>query len=162
MARIKVCPVCGHRNRLDELECERDGVSLADVQVKDEAEAAEPKPLLSTNGEPPRATTRENTWMTARAVLVFPWGRVEVSDHLNVGRDPEFSPLADRLADNEYVSGRHAEVFLRSGILHVRHVGTTNRTYVRGSPIEPGEDVMLADGDEIGFSRYLRATVLLG
>jgi len=163
MARMKVCPVCGHRNRLDELECERDRVSLADVPAKDVAEAAEPKLAVGVERQrPPRATTREKAWGAAKAALEFPWGRAEVGDRLNIGRDPEFSPLAERLADNDYVSGRHAELFLKEGILHVRHVGTTNGTYVRGEPIKPGEDVMLADGDEISFSRHLSARVLLG
>lgn len=163
MARMKVCPVCGHRNRLDELECERDRIPLADVPVKDEAEAAEPKAALAAEGQrPPRAISRQEACGAARAALKFPWGRVEVGDRLNVGRDPKFSPLADKLADKLDVSRRHAELFIRDGILHVRDVGATQGTYVRGKPIGPGEEVMLADGDEIGFSRHLSAIVLLG
>ena len=160
---MKVCPVCGHLNRLDELECEQDRVPLADVPPKDIAEAAEPKPVVGVEEKPPlRATTREKAWCAAKAALEFPWGQVEVGDRLNIGRDPDFSPLAHRLADNDNVSGRHAELFLKEGILHVRHVGTMNPTYVRGDAIKPGEEIMLADGDEISFSRHLTAKVLLG
>lgn len=163
MARMKVCPVCGHRNRPGELECEQDRVPLGDVPLTDEAEASGQKEDFGSEPiRPPDRTTREGAWSAACATLEFPWGEVEVRDRLNVGRDPEFSPLAHRLADNYYVSRRHAEVFVKEGFLYIRHLGTTNPTYHNGKPIEAGAAVELADGDEISFSRYLTARVRLG
>lgn len=163
MARVKVCPVCKFENKPGEFFCERIdcGVSLADVPITDDAAGpqrpatAGPATRLRTPG-----TLREEALTAVRAALEFPWGAVEVTGRLLVGRDPDFSPVADRL--NDYVSQRHAEVFLEGGQLYVRHVGTTNPTYVNGAPIEGDKPVQLADGDRVNFSWHMTAIVRLG
>jgi hypothetical protein len=165
MARVKVCPVCEFKNKPAELFCEGDGcgVPLVDVPITDDDNGLQ----QTAAGSPaarlqPLRTLREESWPAARAVLEFPWGSVKVMERLNVGRDPDFSPIADRLADNEYVSGRHAEVFLEGGWLYVQHVGATNPTYVNGAPIKCNKPAQLTDGDEVSFSRYMTAIVRLG
>jgi hypothetical protein len=133
--------------------CERDQFPLVDVPLTDEAAAAlGPKKDFDSEPADPRV----------RTTLEFPWGEVEVKDRLNVGRDPEFSPLAHKIANNDYVSRRHAEVFVKEGFLYIQHLGTTNPTYLNGKPIEAEATVELADGDEISFSRHLTARVRLG
>jgi hypothetical protein len=168
MARMKVCPACGHRNRPIELECKGCGVQVGDVDPTDEAEASGLKEDIGSEPiRPPDRTMREGAWSTACATLEFPWGEVAVRDRLNVGRDPEFSPLAHRLADNDYVSGRHAEVFFHDALLYVRDVGThgkgsSNGTFVNGKRITADTPALLADGDEVSFSHHLTAIVRLG
>jgi pSer/pThr/pTyr-binding forkhead associated (FHA) protein len=104
------------------------------------------------------------TWRAAAptAVLVFPWGDLEVTHTIVVGRDPKTSPLGERLEREGYgwVSGKHAELFTEDGRLHVRDMGSTNGTYVNGKRIE-NRPVPLFDGDRVGFSRRLVATVRL-
>jgi len=93
--------------------------------------------------------------------LIFEWGSEAIGERLLIGRDPQFSPLADRLANFESVSRRHAEVFVNGDVLAVRHLGLTNPTYVDGRALEANEMATLHDGAEIAFSRAVSATVRL-
>lgn len=184
MARVKVCPGCGYRNSPGEPRCTKCGYPIADVRATDDAPVAEPPPHepigsresegrseatprdapLEQPPEKPRETTLE-TPIGPRATLVFEWGEVAVTNRNSVcvGRDPEFSPHADHITDNEFVSRRHAEVFMRDGRIYVRHMSTTNPTYHNGDPIAtPGTEAQLFDEDEVGFSQHLTATVRLG
>ena len=114
--------------------------------------------------EKPPETTLE-TPIGPRATLVFEWGEVAVTNRnsVRVGRDPEFSRHAKEIGDNEYVSRRHAEVFMRGGRVYLRHMSTTNPTYRNGDPIAtPGTEAQLFDEDEVGFSQHLTAKVRLG
>lgn len=163
MARVKVCPVCEFMNKPGEIFCKQDGVSLIDVPITDSDNSPQRPPAVAPAArQRTPGTLREEARPTTRAALEFPWGTVQVVGRLNVGRDPDFSPIADRLTDNEYVSGRHAEIFLEAGRLYVQHVGTTNPTYVNGAPIERDKPVQLADGDQVSFSRHMPATMRLG
>lgn len=186
MARVKVCPNpdCGYRNSPGEPRCTECGYPVANVLVTDDAPVAEPPPdepignrgpagasvpapgnaLVEEPREKPPETTLE-TPIGPRATLVFEWGEVAVTnrDPVRVGRDPEFSPHADHITDNEFVSRRHAEVFMRDGRIYVRHMSTTNPTYHNGDPIAtPGTEAQLFDEDEVGFSQHLTAKVRLG
>jgi hypothetical protein len=161
MARVKVCPVCEFQNKPVEIFCEKDGVSLIDVPITDSDNGPQQSPAAGPAARPQTpGTRREEAWLATRAALEFPWGMVEVTGRLPVGRDPDFSPVADRL--NDYVSQRHAEVFLEGSQLYVRHIGTTNPTYVNGMPIERDKPVQLADGDRVNFSWHMTAIARLG
>ena len=184
MARVKVCPGCGHKNSPGEPRCTACAYPVANVlaTVDPPVEAPTPDEPIGNGGptgpsvpvpndapveeapEKLRKTTLEAP-IGPRATLVFEWGEVAVTnrDSVRVGRDPEFSPHADRITDNEYVSRRHAEVFMKDGRVYVRHMSTTNPTYHNGDPIAaPGTEAQLFDEDEVGFSQHLTAKVRLG
>jgi hypothetical protein len=166
MARVKVCSNCGRKSGPTKFRCPC-GASIAHIAPVEEQETPEPPPAADVPREPLRGTVREVVATATCAALDFPWGSVAVSSRLPVGRDPEYSPIAERLATYDAVSARHAEVFVKHGFLYVRDVGTagigsTNKTYVNGAPIEAGVGVELADGDQLGFSRSLTVTVRLG
>lgn len=166
MARVKVCPVrtCGTTNKPNQRRCKECGTDLTRVEIREEGEGSDVEPgSIPERKEQIPGANREELGTTVRAALEFPWGKVPVRGGLNIGRLPEFSPIADWIEENLSVSGRHAEVYLdEDGFLYVRHMSTTNPTYINGESIDPGVPIQLADGDEVGFSRNLTATVRLG
>jgi pSer/pThr/pTyr-binding forkhead associated (FHA) protein len=91
------------------------------------------------------------------AHLDFPWGEEPVRGMLCVGRDCAYSPLSGRLQAYPSVSNRHAELRLTPEGLAVRHIGSTNPTYVDGRALASGETALAGDGAEIAFSRALVA-----
>ncbi|MFT4187314.1 MAG: FHA domain-containing protein [Aeromicrobium sp.] len=94
--------------------------------------------------------------------LVAPDGtRVPLTEGRPVvfGRNPDHSPWARLAAGNLKVSGRHAEVLLHDGRLHVRDLSSTNGTWVRGVLIDGAAVVPVEDGVEIGLSRHLTLRV---
>lgn len=81
---------------------------------------------------PPAAAERSGP----AASLAFPWGThsLQSGESLNLGRDPEFSPIADRLAGFECVSRRHAVIAFSSDVFYVLD-SSTNGTYIDGERI---------------------------
>jgi hypothetical protein len=85
----------------------------------------------------------------ARAVLDWPWGqRSELSEHLNIGRDHEFSPLARELTPYTHVSRRHAELLVYGDGVWVRDLGSRNGTFVNEDEVPKGQ-AFLIDSDSI-------------
>ncbi|MCD9152792.1 FHA domain-containing protein [Aeromicrobium duanguangcaii] len=112
------------------------------------APAAQPHPRLT---EP-----------TPTPTLVAPDGTtIELREGVPVvlGRNPQHSPWARLAESNLKVSGRHAEVVLHRGVLHVRDLGSTNGTWVRGIRIDGAASVPVEDGIVIGLSRHLELEV---
>ena len=157
MAPVKVCPVCSKVNGPSAFSCLGCGVDVSSVEPSEFEEHDRDSGVSGATAA--HGTQLECETPTGKVSVIFPWGHELISDRLPVGRDAEFSPLSSRLADNNYVSRRHAELFLRDGYLYVRHVGETNPTYVNGRPLTTGDEQLLADGDEIAFSRHLTARV---
>ena len=165
MARVKVCPD-GHENPPDRLRCgyENCGYPLEGVRVTDAAPEGAGDGLSGRGGTQPSGPMTDDA---RRATLVFDRGEVVVTgrEPAGIGRDPAFSPgAAGRIGDNDYVSRRHAEVFIKyDGCTYVRHLSATNPTYVNGERYtRMGDEVRLREDDVIGFSRHLAATVRFG
>lgn len=164
MARVKVCPSCELQSLPAEPFCPRCGVSLGDVDL---VEVVEPPigEFMATEVHPPSGTWREKNPSSGyvQVILTFPWGDVVVTDTLFVGRDSEFSTIANHInsAGLDWVSGRHAEIFVEEVQLFVRDLGSTNGTFVNDQPIASLQPVQVRDGDRIAFSRRLSATVRL-
>jgi len=152
MARIKRCNVCRQANLAAEPFCQC-GTSLAFVPETEEGDThQEPTPAAPTTREAPRSKVR----------LLFPWGEVEVSDRLAIGRDQAFSALANRLAPLDTVSGRHAEIYREQGSVWLRHLSHTNPTYIGARAlVVVGDIAELTSGCEVAFSRALVATVIV-
>ena len=86
---------------------------------------------------------------TVRAVLEWPWGqKSELSAHLNIGRDYNFSPLARELTPYTHVSRKHAELLVYGDGVWVRDLGSRNGTYVNNEEVPKGQ-AYLIDGDSI-------------
>lgn len=85
----------------------------------------------------------------ARAVLEWPWGqRSTLMEHLNIGRDHEFSPFARELTPYTHVSRRHAELLVYGDGVWLRDLGSRNGTYVNDEEVPKGQ-AYLIDSDAI-------------
>lgn len=121
---------------------------------------AESDPSDSVGGgtSQPRRTVLDRAAESAR--LAFPWGEVVIHDRLNIGRDPDFSPLAVQLErTHQGVSRQHAELWQDGAELFVRDLGSLNGTHLNGTRLEAHEPMQMRDGDQLGFGRGLIVTV---
>ena len=157
MARMKKCPECGHLNSVGELYCDACQSSLSSDDIVEVDEQGEYPQEVK---RPSEQSGSQSSALDVEAFLEFPWGPVRIDRQLNVGRDPEFSPVAGEIQD-PHVSRRHAEMWWDGSRLVVRHVGTTNPTFVNDKALAPGEEAPLGDKDSIGFSHHLTAVVRL-
>lgn len=92
--------------------------------------------------------------------LRFPWGDHQIDGPVAVGREPAFSPLADRLETWDNVSRHHAEIRDENGELVLVDLDSTNGTYHNGQKLVANEPASLHTGDTIRFAAHLEATVV--
>lgn len=90
--------------------------------------------------------------------LEFPWGPVEVTDRLAVGRD-DSSPIAPHLGPFSNISRFHAEISHDDSGGWVVDRRSTNGTFLNDRRLPAEERVALSDGDRIRFAASLVATV---
>lgn len=109
------------------------------------------------NGRSPAATTRE-----AAFAIRFPFGDVPIDGSLRVGREPTFSPIAQKLEGYGTVGRRHAELSVRGDELLITDLLSTNHVFVNDRQIPPNEPTPLKPGDEVLFSRQLRSAIISG
>ena len=157
MARMKKCPECRHLNSVGELYCDACQSSLSSDDIVEIDEQGEYPQEVK---RPSEESGSQSSALNVEAFLEFPWGLVRIDRQLNVGRDVDFSPIAVEI-HNDHVSNRHAELRWDGARLVVRHVGTSNPTYVNSKELASGEDALVGDRDRISFSRYLTAVVQL-
>lgn len=69
------------------------------------------------------------------------------AEHSTVGRNP----TSEIVLDHKTVSRRHAELYRHGGQLTIRDAGSSNGTYVNGSPVE---QTTLTAGDEISIGVF--------
>ncbi len=90
--------------------------------------------------------------------LEFPWGPVEVTDRLAVGRD-ESSPIAPNLGPFSNISRFHADISVDGADVWVVDRRSTNGTFLNDRRLPGDEPVALSDGDRIRFAASLVAVV---
>jgi IS5 family transposase len=97
-----------------------------------------------------------------RAVLEWPWGlRTELTEHLNIGRDYEFSPLAKQLTPHTHVSRRHAELLVYGDGVWVRDLGSRNGTFVNDDEVPKGQAYLIDSDSIIRFGPLLAVSLKL-
>lgn len=159
MARVKRCPACPRENPPTSPFCAC-GASLATVPLTEAALPAsveQPGRVPATGDTlicPDPSCSHPNQAGSKRCArcncalaelptaapglrLSWPWGGQRLTGRLPLGRDPEFSPLADRLASFPKLSRRHAELWVADGALWVQDLGSLNRTFIDGAPLAP-------------------------
>jgi hypothetical protein len=98
-----------------------------------------------------------------RAVLEWPWGqRTELTEHLHVGRDFQFSPLARELTPYTHVSRKHAELLVYGDGVWVRDLGSRNGTYVNDEEVPKGQAYLIDSDSVIRFGPLLAVAMKLG
>lgn len=96
------------------------------------------------------------------AVLEWPWGqRTELSAHLNIGRDFQFSPLARELTPYTHVSRKHAELLVYGDGVWVRDLGSRNGTYVNDEEVPKGQAYLIDSDSVIRFGPLLAVSLKL-
>lgn len=84
-----------------------------------------------------------------RAVLDWPWGsKSELTEHLSIGREFGFSPVARELMPYTHVSRKHAELLVYGDGVWIRDLGSRNGTYVNNDEVPKGQ-AYLIDSDAI-------------
>jgi len=168
-AQTWVCPGCGYPNNpASEHECvicqkER----FANVKLPPKPGGArDPNSMVIESSGPSGtdATRLEEEHSTATTIepsflIRFPFGEVPLQGILRVGRDPLFSPLADKVSGYGTVGRRHAELSCMGGVLTVTDLASTNGVYVNGAPIPANRATPLKEGDAVSFSTKLIANI---
>lgn len=98
-----------------------------------------------------------------RAILEWPWGqRTRLTEHLNIGRDYQFSPLAKDLTPYTHVSRKHAELLVYGDGVWVRDLGSRNGTYVNDEEVPKGQAYLIDSDSIIRFGPLLAVALKLG
>lgn len=98
----------------------------------------------------------------ALAVLEWPWGlRTELTEHLNIGRDYQFSPLAKELTPYTHVSRKHAELLVYGDGVWVRDLGSRNGTFVNDEEVPKGQAYLIDSDSIIRFGPLLAVALKL-
>ena len=183
MDHVKVCPGCETLNAITAFSCEKCDTDLRAVQpvlrqaaerrdrqpqrvcphclydgnTVDAAECARCSRPLRTSDPQPRPQPQPSP---PAYCVRFPFGDVPITGLLRIGREETFSTIARQLASYDKVSREHAELDARGGPLTVTDLASMNHVYVNGRQIEAKARTTLNVGDEIWFSRELRATIV--
>jgi len=95
-----------------------------------------------------------------RAVLEWPWGqRSELTEHLNIGRDYTFSPLAQELTPYTHVSRKHAELLVYGDGVWIRDLGSRNGTFVNNDEVPKGQAYLIDGESIIRFGPFLAVSL---
>lgn len=187
MESVKICPACGSENPVTTILCAC-GVSLATVprSVRPEQPVAQDavspatesitcrEPTCGATNPPGQtnctycnaplgeaATVMASTSGASRVILVWPWGEEPFDRSLNIGRDPSFSPLADRLAPFSNISRRHATLRLTNDGLEVEDLASTNGTFVDGARLPARVCRVVRGSAVLRFAASLNVTLRL-
>lgn len=188
MALVKLCPK-HHRNDTNAFLCSYPGCGLPvnhvlieipeSQQLNDEIRSTEhiicsdsscghKNPPTATicemcvkklNPAPVQPDTNHQGTTIEGFYLRFTFGTFPLSSNFNVGRDPEFSPIAKELTTFDGVSRKHASFQVVGTIATVTDEGSTNKTFINERPCEPSQPQRLEIGDRISFGRRLLCEV---
>lgn len=162
MARLKRCLVCGTENPPIAVFCDC-GASLAGVPLIEPGPQAAPAVAAATPGPTPAggethpcpdpSCAHPNPPGSDRCALCFrplaatskgakaallrwPWGTQRLTGRLPLGRDPEFSPLTERLAAFPNLSRRHALLWVDQDGVWIQDLGSMNGTFLDNVRLE--------------------------
>lgn len=115
--------------------------------------------LVELNPAPRQPVTNHQGTTIEGIYLRFPFGTFPLNTYFNVGRDPEFSPIAQELALFDGVSRKHATFQVVGSIATVTDEGSTNKIFINERPCEPYKPQRLEIGDRISFGRRVQCEV---
>jgi hypothetical protein len=119
------------------------------VTAKAHQEGHRPPPPQEREPAPLESAAMVAEVEPVRALLEWPWGhKTELTNHLNIGRDYAFSPLARELTPYTHVSRKHAELLVYGDGVWVRDLGSRNGTFVNNEEVPKGQ-AYLIDSDAI-------------
>ena len=146
------CPVCGRRNRPGELICSVCGTVLGDVGATRH---------ISIGKKQPRPAGRPGSvFIPDQKPIVFQIGdqrlTLPLKETVVVGRgggnpgaqqpDVDLSPFG---AADQGVSRQHAKLTYKGDVVYVTDLGSSNGSWLNGSPLMANHERLLRDGDEL-------------
>lgn len=160
---IKVCPRCGYHNPYWENFCQGQGCkeSLVGIEpvileqtkhdkLTQQAELTQKNSSKEEQREA-NASSRKTVRLVRGATLECqdqPGFTFEITDGSVLGCDPDKSSVDLRcLARSEFISSKHASLYLRDDNWYIQDENSTNGTYVNGQPIPKLKLFPINDGD---------------
>lgn len=176
MENIKICPGCKREQDARESICPDCGTDLTGTAIgrqESPAPASQsrdricPDPQCGAHNSSHAtecvycgANLAGSKDMTSVTILLrWPWGEMRLSQPLNVGRDPAFSPLANDLSSFLDISRVHATLNkLADGSVEIEDRGSKFGTKVGGEYIQ-GQRKIITSDTEIAFSQNFTVLV---
>lgn len=118
---------------------------LVELQIIDPTKAPPEPPAQPVKRELPKAAP---LWQVKAMTGVISGRMFPIEGTNVVGRDPH----CDIVVGGAHVSRRHAEFSIRSGVLWVKDLGSSNGSFVNG---KRHEEVALQNGDEVKFDAMI-------
>lgn len=161
MARVRMCPTCGGENPLATIRCTQCGVSIAHISPMEAAPREAPPASVSCphcEATLPPASTAcpycgESLCAHPQRVIAWPWGEQPLDQELIIGRDPDVSPLADRLAGYSHLSRRHARLLPSAEGVWIEDLGSANGVFVNEHRLTPHQPFLLAESGQLRLGK---------
>lgn len=145
-----VCTNCGTENQPGELFCQQCGVALGAVSVS-----------TAQLGEGEEDYAAGSEYLSADHVVFLHF--TDYADPLALQMDKEMI-LGRESGDGRVnvdpydavergVSRQHAQLIPDNNQLFIRDLNSTNKTFINGSEIDPDQDYVLKDGDEVSLGQ---------
>lgn len=165
----QLCDNCGREQDAGEKICRGCGGSHFVVPEQPQPEVTPPG-HAQPDSPPPVSTTNADAVAAARVrhlVASFTTNRDATFHHelaagecVTLGRYPEQSPLADRLAADDSVSRLHAELeFGQDGRVCLTDKGSLNGTFVNGDRLAKGSLRELTERDRIVLGEHTQVRI---
>lgn len=152
------CSECGTPTTGSTSECTNcdDGLPVSDESLERVEAVERSATQCSVCGSMRSGDASRCEYCLSVFTLTFPWGTVTLADgeQLIVGRDPSL-PLAIDLEHHGYnnVSRRHVLIRATSGSIELEDLGSTNGTYINGSPLSSQQPRAVSVSDTIELGR---------
>ena len=150
MSKVKICPVCGKKNPVDNFECECGGDLLAIAPEEDVADQPAPAPAPGGNSDADPSVTAVDRRRALRLEASDGAGGFSVEDGAVVGREAVGKEF---LSSHQTVSRRHARITHDGSRWQIEDLDSTNGTWVNERQIEPRTPCSIKPGDTVALSR---------
>lgn len=161
--KVKKCPNCEHVNNEFAFICPECRYSLMHVEAEDSSSVSGEKNSAAPVKEQPDQKKEEkksesqkprspltDVLNQSEAFLEYP-GPPAISFRVNpgdiAGRDGTID--LSQLENSNFISREHARIIFKEGSWHIENLAQTNKTFVNHVQVQPGEEHILSDGDQL-------------
>ena len=154
------CPKCGRSNREEAIYCGGCGIKLRDISQ--DSSSLENTEVDIEAPKPPEERSK---------LVVISSGRSYELMNLTINligrRSPRdgIYPAIDLTEDDpeRTVSRKHAQIDVQRGPRYfIKDLGSSNKTFVNGHPLEPNVPQMLNNGDEVRIGKVIARFIIPG
>ncbi|MCS7165412.1 MAG: FHA domain-containing protein [Candidatus Calescibacterium sp.] len=143
---VKICPSCGHKNKVTEILCISCMVDISGV-----------KPTDSSTVVDQHSSDKREEILIIRDKNS---GRVlELSSGDIIGRSNKGSDIFMNLSNPKVISRIHCQVIYRDGKWYIKDLNSTNNTFLNSVKLTPNVDYQLNSGDSINLAGVIEFIV---